>query len=338
MLNFDRSTMSVLIIGVTGNSGRKVAEFYLEKGCDVWGVGRRPVAEGLSEIKYLSLDIRDREDFKKLPTKFDLVVNFAGVQPSILYSSEKTDFFGTLREYVDVNMMGVYNVLEYVSKSDIGTYVYATTHRDYELYWKTDKSLQNDLPPAINYRGDHTMYAITKVAGRMMGDYMVPLSGTRCFNLRLPMIFMVPESPYYLSHGEPKLMPFLKIIRDAIDGRALEIWGDPNMPRDYVYIDNLVNLIDLCYTSSLENGTFSVGTGEGASTETFVKSIGRIFGSSNTTYEYQPEKVTFKSAVYDVEQQRELLGYEPIMLEEMLQKMKNKIYTEGYLQKWGWAK
>ena len=329
--------MKVLIFGVTGNSGRQLAEFYISRGSEVWGVGRREKVDGLRQINYLSFDIRNSEEFNRLPNKFDLVVNFAGVQPSILNSSEKTNFFGTLREYVDVNMMGVFNILEYISKSEIGTYIYATTHRDYELYWKTDKSLQNDLQPAINYHGDHTMYAITKVAGRMMGDYMVPLSGTRCFNLRLPMIFMVPESPYYLSHGESKLMPFLKVIRDAIDGRALEIWGDPNMPRDYVYITNLINLIDLCFTSSLENGTFSVGTGEGASTETFVKSIGRIFGSSNTTYEYRPEKLTFKSAVYDVEQQQDLLGYEPVLLEEMLQEMKSKIYAEGYLQKWGWA-
>ncbi|WP_159321680.1 NAD-dependent epimerase/dehydratase family protein [Spiribacter roseus] len=330
--------MKVLIFGITGNSGRHLAEFYLSIGSEVWGVGRRKDAAGLEQVNYISFDIQDRRDFARLPSEFDLVINLAGVQPSILNFSEATDLFTTLREYVDVNVRGIYNVLEYVAQADIGTYIYATTHRDYELYWKNQNFLDNDLPPAINYEGDHAMYAITKVMGRMMGDYMVPMSGTRCFNVRLPMMFLVPEWPYYLSDGVAHSMPFLKIIRDAIDGRPLEVWGDPNMQRDYVYIDNLVRVINGCYKSSLRKGTFSVGTGEAVSTEMFVKSIGNIFGSSQTIYKYRPEKRTYKSAVYNISEQKELLGYRPVLLDEMLQKMKVKLFDEGYLERWGWLR
>lgn len=330
--------MKVLIFGITGNSGRHLAEFYLSTGSEVWGVGRRKKLAGLEQVNYRSFDIQDERGFATLPRKFDLVINLAGVQPSILKFSEATDLFTTLREYVDVNVSGIYNVLEYVLQADIDTYIYATTHRDYELYWKDGQFLDNDLPPRINYEGDHAMYAITKVVGRMMGDYMVPMSGTRCFNVRLPMIFLVPESPYYLSNGVPQLMPFLKIIRDAIEGRSLEIWGDPNMQRDYVYIDNLVRVIDGCYNSPLRSGTFSVGTGEAVSTENFVKSIGNIFGSSQTKYKYRPEKRTYKRAVYNISEQKELLDYRPVLLDEMLQKMKIKLFDGRYLERWGWLK
>ena len=133
---------------------------------------------------------------------------------------------------------------------------------------------------------------------------MVPLNNTRCFNLRLPMIFMVPEVPYYLSHGKKKIMPFLKIIHDAINGKNLEIWGNPQMPRDYVYIDNLINMVQLSLESKINGGTFSVGTGEGVTTEHFVKSIGKIFGKSNIEYTYHEDKHTYKCAVYKVEKQK----------------------------------
>jgi UDP-glucose 4-epimerase len=329
--------MKVLIFGVSGNSGRFLSEFYLKQGAEVWGVGRKPFLQGIESVKYIQGDIRDLDLFAKLPANFDIVVNFAGVQPSILMTSEKTDMSKTLREYVDVNMLGVFNILEYIRTANIGTYVFATTHRDYEMYWSNNTILKNDLPPAINYTGDHTMYAITKVVGRMMGDYMVRLGGTRVFNVRLPMIFLVPESPYYLSNGKPEIMPFLKIIKDAMAGKELQIWGDPNMPRDYVYIQNLLSLIDCCYNSELNSGTFSVGTGEGATTERFVRTIGEVFShSKQLKYIYKPERKTYKNAVYDVTQQNRLLGYRPVLLREMLELMKNKIYNENYITKWGW--
>lgn len=326
----------ILIFGVSGNSGRYVAKHFLNQGFEVFGVGQRKEVNDLEGLNYLSFDIRNPENFSNLPDTIDLVINFAGVQPSVLRSSENTNLIKTLREYVDTNLRGVYNILEYVLKSNIGTYVYSTTHRDYELYWKHNKLLENDLMPNINYNGDHAMYAISKVAGQMMGDYMVPLKGTRCFNLRLPMIFMIPEEPYFLSNGEKKIMPFLKVIHDAIKGKNLEIWGNPNMPRDYVYIDNLVNMVQLCFESNIKGGTFSVGTGEGPTTEKFIKSIGEIFGSSSITYSYHPQKFTYKSAVYNVKDQINLLGYKPIFLQEMLLLMKKKIYEGNYLEKWGW--
>jgi UDP-glucose 4-epimerase len=328
--------MKVLIFGISGNSGRELANYYLSKGAEVWGVGRRERLDADTRINYVSMDIQDQDSFQKLPNSFDLVVNFAGVQPSILSTSEKTNLSKTLREYVNVNIVGVYNILEYLSSSDVGTYIYATTHRDYELHWPKTKNLKNNLPPAINYQGDHTMYAISKVAGQMMAEYMAPLHNIRCFTLRLPMIFMVPENPTYLAHGQPTVMPFLKLIHNAMKDEPLEIWGDPKMPRDYVYIDNLLSLIDLCYNSTLSTGVFNVGTGEGATTEYFVRTIGSVFGSTNE-FIYRPEKMTFKSAVYNIDEERRLLNYTPIMLKEMLQKMKLKIEEGDYTAKWGWS-
>ena len=134
--------MKVLIFGISGNSGRELANYYLSKGAEVWGVGRRERLDADTRINYVSMDIQDQDSFQKLPNSFDLVVNFAGVQPSILSTSEKTNLSKTLREYVNVNIVGVYNILEYLSSSDVGTYIYATTHRDYELHWPKTKNLK----------------------------------------------------------------------------------------------------------------------------------------------------------------------------------------------------
>ena len=200
--------MKVLIFGVTGNSGKYVANHFLSRGLEVWGVGRRNNLDSIPSVKYISGDIQNKSLFDEIPTDFDLVINFAGVQPSILKTSENTAYYETLQSYLDVNVVGTFNLIEWVSKSKIGTYIYSSTHRDYELYWTERRALGNNEPFAINYKGDHSMYAITKAVGQMMGDYIVGNTDTRCFNLRLPMMFMVPDSPTYLSNGKPALMPF----------------------------------------------------------------------------------------------------------------------------------
>ncbi|WP_318443867.1 NAD-dependent epimerase/dehydratase family protein [Photobacterium leiognathi] len=331
--------MNVLIFGVTGNSGRYTANYYLNKGFNVYGVGRSEKAPNLiSEIEYFRGDIQDIGFFDTLPKDVDLVINFAGVQPSIISTSENTNLDLTLRNYIDVNITGVFNILEYVRKNKIKNYIYTTTHRDFELHWDNNKYLENNLPVAINYKGDHTMYAISKTSAKMMGDYYSEAFGIRVFNLRLPMMFMVPSEPHYLVDGKPKVMPFLQIIKDAIYKNELEIWGDPEMKRDYVHIENLVSLIDLCFLSNLERGTFNVGTGEAVTTERFIKEIGRIFSKSpeDIVYKYKNENKTYKCAIYDISEQKELLGYQPVLLTEMLVKLKEEMKKNDSLKKWNW--
>ena len=327
--------MKIMIFGVTGNTGKHLAKYFIKKGDEVYGSGRSNIGPKIDRLNYIQLDIKNKSDFARVPLDIDLVINLAGVQPSILKTSENTDLELTLNEYVSVNMSGTYNLLEFVSKTNADAYIYATTHRDYENYWHKRAKLSNNMPVAINYQGDHAMYAISKEVGKMMGDYIIPLSGKRCFNLRFPMIFMVPDDPYYLSNGNRTMMPFMKVIKDAVEGRKLEVWGDPNLPRDYVYIENVIRIIEGCIASTEKNCTFSVGTGEAVTTEKFIRTIAKVFGNDNEII-YRPEKLTYKSAVYDITETVQKIGYTPIYLEEMLTKMKEHILEENKYEQWGW--
>jgi len=331
--------MKVIIFGVSGNCGKYSANRFLSKGWEVVGVSRSNFNIENSDYVHIQGDIRDDNLYVKLPTDVDLVLNFAGVQPSIMKTSENTDLAATLKSYIDVNVNGVFKVLEFVRCSKIPAYIYSTSHRDIENYWSKDAFLKNDLPPNINYEGDHSMYAVSKTSAKMIGDYYSKAFGIRVFNLRLPMIFLVPEEPYYLRDGKPVVMPFLQIIKNAVLGKELEIWGDPKMPRDYVHIQNLFSLVELCYESTLDGGTFNVGTGEAVATEKFIKSIGQKFAKypDKVSYIYKPEKKVYKCAIYDVSEQKEVLGYKPIMLNEMLDNIKADLEEGNCFNKWGWS-
>ena len=333
-----RLIKSVVILGSSGNCGKLTIDYFLKKKIKVYGVSRREVKRNDINYTHFIGDIQKSQTFESLPNNPDLIINYAGVQPSIMDTSESTNLLKTLETYVNVNIGGIINVLMYVKKCIGSTYIYTTTHREYENYWKDRLKIKNKMSQAINLKGDHTMYAISKYTGRLIGDYFSESFNVRVFNLRLPMIFLVPSQPYYLVNGEKKIMPFLKVIKDAIQGKDLEIWGDPNLPRDYVYFDNLINLIDGCFQSNLQKGTYNVGTGEAVSTEAFIKSIAKVFSKNynEQQYVYKPKKWTYKSAVYDIQEQKIKLNYQPVLLNEMLLRMKKIIQEKNLIEKWEW--
>ena len=126
--------MRILFFGSTGNCGKNIALKLLGEGFEVHGVGRSKKNIEHKNYVFYQGDICDLDFFKSLPTDVDCVINFAGLQPSILETSEKTDVSKTLEAYLQVNITGVFNILEFTRRSNIRRYIYTTSHRDYENY------------------------------------------------------------------------------------------------------------------------------------------------------------------------------------------------------------
>lgn len=325
----------VVIFGASSNTGRYLVSRFLELGWHVLGVGRRQVSAREEGYTYHQGDIRNLELFEGLPKNPDAVINLAGIQPSISTSDENTDFAKHLDEYLSTNIAGLGNVLSYVQRSRPDVYIFASSHREIENHWKNGEALPNELPISINMEGDHALYAITKAAGRLLGEFLQPRSGVRVFTLQLPMLYSVPDNPYYLVEGKPQVLPFIRIINQARLGQPLEIWGDPLLRRDYVHMENFLQMVLLCIDGTERRGTFVVGTGEGVTTESFIKAIAAEFGhhDKENSLIYRPEKKTFKCASYDISDQISLLGYRPVLLKEMLQKIHSEILEKDTLRK-----
>ena len=70
----------------------------------------------------------------------------------------------------------------------------------------------------------------------------------------------------------------------------------------------------------------------------FVKKIAKYFHplGSKAKIVYIKNKKTYKSAVYDVSEQKIKLNYKPIYLEGMLKKIKNEIYSKNLIKVWKW--
>jgi UDP-glucose 4-epimerase len=329
----------LVFFGATGNSGIQLVE-YLKSAWDyeIYCVGRKDI-QFSDGICYVKGDLCDMDLYDKLPKDVDVVINFAGVQPSILPYSEETDFPKTIQTYIDVNIKGVWRVLEYARKQKVSRYIYATSHRDIEASWVGGGvPLKEDIPFNPNYGGDHAMYAVSKISGLMMGDYYGEKFGFKVYNLRFPMVFSSPKSNWYFADGRRKLIPFVKVLYKAYLGDQLEVWGDPDLKRDYVHISNMFSIVERLLLGKATSGIYNVGTQEAVTTDEFIKQIAEVFNPEHKKSDiiYCPEKHTYKQTTYSIEKCVEELGYEPVLLRDMLHRIKADLIRSNAFEQWDW--
>lgn len=330
----------VVVFGASSNIGQKYIRSLNGKDYYIYATGRKQVFDFGENVIYLSGNILSNELFDKLPSEnVYAVVNFAGLQPSIMGLDDVQDHKKIMQNYVDVNIKGVGNILDYCMRVKVDRYLFVSSHRELENYWKNGFYINSNFPVNINFTGDHALYAISKYASTLIADYYRLNFGFKIFNFRLPMIYAVNDSDRYLSNGKSLVMPYLRIIRSAMKGEQLEVWGDPKMQKDYVYIDNVIDIITKALeVHDLTYGNYIVGTGEAVTTENFIKQIAKVFYpiGREVKITYKPEKKTYKCAIYNITKEIEELDYRPILLNEMLINIKQEIEKHNMLEKWGW--
>lgn len=332
---------TIVIFGVTSRICKHFVENKLiDSDYSIIGVGRSTIFSIVGgNITYISGDIRDDALYKKLPSQnVYAIFNFSAVQPSIL--SDFQSEYNEIHEYIDVNIIGTVKILEYCRSVGCDRYIFTDTHRVYEKYWSNKSRLNSNLLANLNVKGDHAIYALTKNFGTQIAEYYSHKYSFKIFIFRLPMIYSIPENEFYKVNGVDKTMPFLELIKKAINGEELEIWGDPNLERDYVYVQNSTQLFWKSLDSARIGGIYNIGTGEGVTTEVFVKSIAKVFSPDyeNHKFSYKPQITTYKSAVYDISKEKVELDYEPILLKEMLEDMRFQLSEKNLVNEWRWVK
>ncbi len=85
-------------------------------------------------------------------------------------------------------------------------------------------------------------------------------------------------------------------LKNALQHKPIQIWGDGEVRRDYVYVSDLVDFVALAVNSN-QNGIFNVASGEDYSVNEIIGLVEQIVGR-----ELQKDYITKRS--YDVERVR----------------------------------
>jgi UDP-glucuronate 4-epimerase len=172
-------------------------------------------------VRFIEADIRDQHlyDLQLASLDFDAIVHLAakaGVRPSI----------DDPLAYLDVNLKGTHNLLEFARKKNIVQFVFASSSSVYgvnrNIPWSEDDHVLEPISP----------YASTKVSCELLGHTYSHLFGIRFLALRFFTVYGPKQRPDLAIH---------KFSKALLGGQPIVMFGDGSTKRDYTYIDDIVN-------------------------------------------------------------------------------------------------
>ena len=173
-----------------------------------------------SNFQLIEADIRDGNALAKAfdNRRLDGIVHLAaraGVRPSLKEP----------RLYVETNINGTMNLLEFVRTHNIKQFVFGSSSSVYGLNPKVPFS-END--PIFN---PISPYAATKAAGELICHTYAHLYNMRIVCLRFFTVYGARQRPDLAIHK------FAKLINE---GKPIPVFGDGTTRRDYTYIDDII--------------------------------------------------------------------------------------------------
>ncbi|MCP4367404.1 MAG: NAD-dependent epimerase/dehydratase family protein, partial [Deltaproteobacteria bacterium] len=127
--------------------------------------------------------------------------------------------------YVDANLAGFVNILEYCRHNGVKHLVFASSSSVYGANTK--------MPFSVHHNIDHpvSLYAATKKANELMAHTYSHLYGLHCTGLR----FFTVYGPW----GRPDMALFL-FTRAIMEKKSIKVFNHGKMQRDFTYIDDIV--------------------------------------------------------------------------------------------------
>jgi UDP-glucuronate 4-epimerase len=210
-------------------------------------------------ILVMEADLRDRAQIDNAlwGFPFDLVIHLAasvGVRHS----------YNNASEYIENNIVGTQNLINYCKNNKINRIVYASTScvmAGNSLPWKEDEPTGHQLNP----------YGYTK---RTNECQFITSDLTKTIGLR----FFTVYGPY----GRPDMALF-QFARAAVNNESIDVYNYGDMKRDFTYVDDIVNGIKVIIKRSLVGGNpqheiYNIGRGQQVNLLDFISEIEKNFG------------------------------------------------------------
>ncbi|MBR1478531.1 MAG: NAD(P)-dependent oxidoreductase [Lachnospiraceae bacterium] len=305
-----------IIIGATGFIGVYTTEYFLKHGERVVAAGRnKKVAELLQNMgaDYIELDVTSKDDFDKLPTDgVDGVILLAGLLPANTTADLKIE--ENAADYFEVNVKGAINVLEYCRKNGIKRVIGNCSYSDVSGAWGKGYEITEEEPRNFKFTGDHAVYVISRNACNDVMEYYNEQHGLRCAWFRFPPVYGVgPHGTIYVD-GVPKKSGIATFIDNACEGKDIEIWGDPHIKRDIIYVKDVARAYYLAMKSDKTYGLYNMTGHVQIDLEEQVRTVIDVFGNKKhpSRVIYRPEKPnSTPSYLYSMEKAKRDFDFEP---------------------------
>ena len=240
-----------------------------------------------------------KELLNLIPEPVDVIVHMAaraGVRPSI----------ENPLAYQQVNVIGLQNILEFAKSAGVKQFVFASSSSVYGINdhfpWKEDEQLLPISP-----------YAMTKLAGEMMGHVYSQLFGIRFIALRFFTVYGPGQRPDLAIH---------KFTKAIIKQEPITMYGAGTTSRDYTYIDDIVKgVVKAIEYSQSDFEIINLGNNFSISLSELIQGIEKVTGIKAVIQQLPEQPGDVPKTYADITNAKRLLGFNPaIELKEGLAK------------------
>jgi len=282
---------NILITGISGTIGTRLAEKLLDKGYKVQGVDWRKNkwSKAVEKITF-HYDLRDKAIFKKLPHNFDLIIHLAAnarVYNLVLDPSQARDNFET-----------TFKTLDFARQNKIKNFIFASSR---ETYGNSGKiKYQEKDADLLNCESPYT-------ASKMAGEALV-YAYHRCY--LMDYIVFRFSNVYGMYDTSDRAVPLF--MRLAKAGQPITIFGKDKL-LDFTYIDDCVGGIIQAIEkfNRTKNQTYNLAYGQGQSVLMLAKMIRTICQSKSRIIIKPTRTGEVMKFVADIKKAKQTFGYCP---------------------------
>ncbi|ACD22607.1 NAD(P)-dependent oxidoreductase [Clostridium botulinum] len=305
----------VVVIGATGFIGVYTVDKLMQDGYDVIATGRNKIVGEYYKnkgVEFVELDMANEDDFKKLPTEnIQGIILLGGLLPA--NADVDISKYENASDYIKINTIGIINVLEYCRKNSIKKVISTTSYADVFNSWKKDIALTEEEPRNFKCEGDHAVYVISKNAAVDIMEYYNMQHGLQCATFRLPPVYGVgPHSEIYVN-GKYYKTGIQTFIEKAEKGEDIEIWGDPQISRDIIYVKDVATAFLKALQSDNARGLYNMTSGVPLTLEKQIETVIDVFSKEKkSNLIYRPDlKNNTPSYLFSMEKAKRDFGFEP---------------------------
>ena len=300
----------ILVLGATGQLGAYAALHLKDIGYDIVAVGHRTTDNGFFNTKSIDyiggFSLENPSDYIKLPTDTDAVVHMAGTMPAHADANPMP--------YIQSIIVGMVNLCEWLkNKTKCKRVIFNTTPSDVCAFFGSAMPVPDDSPRSFpKDGGDHAIYAIAKNAAVDILESYKYSDGISSCVFRHLTVYGYHPNPYYYLNGFKKKLPWRQIIDNAIEGKEIEVWGNPSRLKELLYIADFSYAIEMALKTGVE-GIFNLSGYQPYSLEDQIDGIIEVFSNTanKSIKKYCPEKSNTPQNLLDSRKARDILGWTP---------------------------
>lgn len=159
-------------------------------------------------------------------------------------------------------------------------------------------------------------------AGKVAQEHHCELARSRGHSVTI----LRPSNAYGPGQGLKSGFGLVRtMLERARSGTPLEIWGDGENVRDFIYIDDIVEACTRLIKLPRDSGTYNLGTGVGLSINQLKRVVEAASGRQVQSIYRPARSVDVRSVVLDISHVKASLGWQPAVS-----------LTDGLARTWQW--